>query len=741
MRAIWFLLVLVVLSHPATLTAQQNLAKIDSSPPKADQTNIKDEYKLTPEDLTYIPMTRRIEVLPELRKMRLSHERVANLDYALLVGPDDEVVVSMGDMIRYLWASGKEEDPVRMIMFRPDLVWDAVREAANVKFMGTEALEKGFDKDEGVAVDMRFIRQRVLRPFLFQYAYVSRGERITDQMVQLQYERDRMTKHRTAMGFEVRQIFLMAYVPYTVTAEDKDLRDIATRVSGNEGAVVDIRTDDDKKRRRWVPEAQRTRLAYEELSAGEKLLVPMDEGGIEKLAGVAREIYQRLEAGEDFVTLATEFSSDAKPGEVVTSSQLFGDNRILPEIVEAIKATEPGGFTPFVRTKHGFQCFLVVTKRPETFTPFDDAAPSIRRQLESAAMNAAAASFTEDLQSSPTAQVNADVLLNSEGKSLLEGDTLLATVDGQPLTYDDIFANDQMRNMFREASPEQRLKMLKDSRPFMDRLYERFAADHGMLEVPAVKERLDYYRTFAMTKRYGAEIVHERYRETTPLLYNFYVENPTIFIQREVYTYRILEKAVPPTRELRDAVVARLKSVKDSVTDEVGFDRAVRAESDNPNHRENGGLNEKVFFGELPVTLRQQFRDAKPGTMIGPLEANGRLMLVYLVGMEKDYMPPFEKAFQKAADEYERRVQENIRKMALIQYLEKNQVRVSEALLSDPEQVGEQGTGIAAHPKKMDPNWDPSMGDPLIEDRTTTPTAASTDAQSEPSVGATAVGE
>jgi hypothetical protein len=357
LRRLFFSLSLLSVLFVAPVRAQDASA---TSGTERDLDAVPARYKLSEKDKAYLPYLEEWDILPDLERAKLDETTLSNPDLPLLLG-DGGWQMTVGQLNATLWANGHQAGAAKMLEFNRDLILEHIPHSAFVGLVREEAVEKGYADSAGVKSDMVLARDMVLKPVLTQYAWQTRGQPITDQMVELAYEREKMTKFRRAMGFEVRQIFLMAYEPYEVQRGDT-LPSIARKISGTEAAVTEIRSNDRRRAKRWVPESQQDRLAFEPLSAGEKLLVPMDKGGMEKLWSIARQIEGRLEQGEDFEALAREFSNDDHPGEIVNSASLQGEARILPEIRLALQETPVGEATPFLRTKHGLQKFLVISQ-------------------------------------------------------------------------------------------------------------------------------------------------------------------------------------------------------------------------------------------------------------------------------------------------------------------------------------------------------------------------------------------
>jgi parvulin-like peptidyl-prolyl isomerase len=84
----------------------------------------------------------------------------------------------------------------------------------------------------------------------------------------------------------------------------------------------------------------------------------------EEALALAKELVERLRAGEDFAELAREYSDD--PGSKESGGDLgwFGRGRMVPEFEEAAFSLEPGEISDPVKTMFGYHIIQVLEKDP-----------------------------------------------------------------------------------------------------------------------------------------------------------------------------------------------------------------------------------------------------------------------------------------------------------------------------------------------------------------------------------------
>ena len=104
----------------------------------------------------------------------------------------------------------------------------------------------------------------------------------------------------------------------------------------------------------------------------------------------AEELHARIVAGEDFATLAGEFSDD--PGSKTQGGSLSWVSRgqTVPAFEEAAFALMPGEMSGVVETQFGYHIIVLDERRPSQAVPFEEAKPQIveflRQQLLQAEM-------------------------------------------------------------------------------------------------------------------------------------------------------------------------------------------------------------------------------------------------------------------------------------------------------------------------------------------------------------------
>jgi peptidyl-prolyl cis-trans isomerase C len=105
-----------------------------------------------------------------------------------------------------------------------------------------------------------------------------------------------------------------------------------------------------------------------------------DETKKKKAMNMIKEIQNKLKKGEEFGTLATEYSqgpSSARGGDL----GYFGRGQMVKPFEESAFSLEPGEVSNVVETRFGYHLIKLTDKKPERTIPFSDVKESIEQYL------------------------------------------------------------------------------------------------------------------------------------------------------------------------------------------------------------------------------------------------------------------------------------------------------------------------------------------------------------------------
>lgn len=118
----------------------------------------------------------------------------------------------------------------------------------------------------------------------------------------------------------------------------------------------------------------------EEVSLSEIVISAEHEGGEEMARGRARDLYERLQKGESFQSLASQYSQ----GATASTGGPIGNNLIEkwhPDIVKAIEGLDTGDVSEPQETQDGFVIFYVDKRVYPTIPPLEEVESTIKNQI------------------------------------------------------------------------------------------------------------------------------------------------------------------------------------------------------------------------------------------------------------------------------------------------------------------------------------------------------------------------
>ena len=95
----------------------------------------------------------------------------------------------------------------------------------------------------------------------------------------------------------------------------------------------------------------------------------------------AEKVLTRLRRGEDFGQLAKEFSLDLPTAEKGGSMGIIEKKKVFPEIGEVLFSLKAGEISEVVKTKYGYNVFMVDEILPPEIKPFEEAREDIKKSI------------------------------------------------------------------------------------------------------------------------------------------------------------------------------------------------------------------------------------------------------------------------------------------------------------------------------------------------------------------------
>ncbi len=332
------------------------------------------------------------------------------------------------------WTVGEFEDYARLVPPRPlqerttislDLdAWSEERVRAGIEEVvlvreaasraRTEELELSPEKQNRFDHDLESIQTRV---WLVETGVLD-DRKVTDEEITAYYEQHQEEKYTIHEQLTLRHVFLSTYETHVVE-EGESLESIAEKISGDPELADRILDAETKKPRiEGSVNHEGDEMPPQALSAGETLLVPMNAQRVAEVGERAQEIWARLEAGEEFKTVATTMSENETPGRLVSISPKRDGKPVNEDMKKAFLELEDGTFSKPFRTKHGWQIIFRHKYIPESLVPLDRVEARIRNAvINDGRRERYEALMREILTDYPSLAVNDEVLAIAEEPS------------------------------------------------------------------------------------------------------------------------------------------------------------------------------------------------------------------------------------------------------------------------------------------------------------------------------------
>lgn len=151
----------------------------------------------------------------------------------------------------------------------------------------------------------------------------------------------------------------------------------------------------------------------------------------DSIRALAEDIRDRARAGEDFATLAEEYSQD--PGSAIQGGDLgfFGRGMMVPPFEEAAFALPPGEVSNVVQSTFGFHVILLEERRVPSF---ENIADEYRMQLQTERIMVAESTYLAELEGSANVRLGDDAIELVRRITAAPEDRLSRSEASSPLT-------------------------------------------------------------------------------------------------------------------------------------------------------------------------------------------------------------------------------------------------------------------------------------------------------------------
>ena len=131
---------------------------------------------------------------------------------------------------------------------------------------------------------------------------------------------------------------------------------------------------------------------------------------VKRTLAQAQDLSQRLDRGENFETLAKEFSQDVTNKDEGGLLNWVNESDLTPQIRTAIAGLKGNSVSKPIRSSFGYQLIKVVDRKASSTTSLGEAREAIVKALRDARTEQNRINFLEDLKKAKPPTINADAL-------------------------------------------------------------------------------------------------------------------------------------------------------------------------------------------------------------------------------------------------------------------------------------------------------------------------------------------
>jgi len=511
-----------------------------------------------------------------------------------------------------------------------------IKEIALSKILSDKGLKEGLKDTDDFKQAFDRWEQRELGRLLYEEVISSKVS-VTDDEVKKYYD-EHPDESKQDLSFTMRHIFLSTYKEYKVQKGDT-LYAIAKNISGDSNLAKRILGNDKNEIDLKKP-----------IKTGELLYVPMNNEEKIVVKKKIEEIKAKLDAGEDFVKLAKEYSESeaSKKGETIGPLPVPNAPKpLLSEIREAAMKTDVGKYSDIIETKHGFQIIKIESKIMPGTKPFENVKPLIENKLKRERMKKLEEEYINKLLTGPNVTSNFDILKKEETKE----DEMIFKIGDFVYTKKDFDKDAEEISLRRKEqiiTPDDKIKLAKSVL-----LQKAIIADAKEKKLDQKDEYKNDYKKFEIgiiSNLMVKKLVDDQVKFEEPELKEYYEKNKEQYKIPKQVDADIIVKNLPvgpqPSEEARKAdeekVVNKLKELRDKIIKgEAKFEEMAEKESEDPSSKNKGKL------GLInPAIKGNEFKDAvdkmKIGEISEPVKYGYNYAIVRLNKIEEEKMRPFD---------------------------------------------------------------------------------------------------
>ncbi len=566
-------------------------------------------------------------------------------------------------------------------MARGEVLEELGRYLAAHDVMAERAREEGLELTDEQRNHIENTSSQYASSLLFEEEIAGQfGEPAEEELHEL-YEEQKDERFHQQEELRMRHIYVSTYEPYRVEAGDT-LESIAREISGEEEKAEYILSDETKRpRHEGLGEEEEEGLPPRALVEGEMLLVPVSGEAEEEARARIDAAYERLEAGEDFRTVAREMSENENPGQLWVIRPAEQERPVMPELMDTFRSLGDREFSEPLRTRHGFQIVYRERYQPEGYRPFEEVRTTLESTYRRDDRARVLTAFYEDLVGDERVVSIDEGLIERSAEEAEPGD-ILVRIGEDEFTREDITAID------REFMESEECRDLEGFRGFLARttrfqgpLVVQYMEAEGYKDRPMVHWIGEAMENTFLAESYLNSAVRARLDQTTEdELLAYFEEHSQRYAEPE--SYELYGIAVPVDEgleedEAREAAVTRLTEAVRGIETLEDFKAA--ADRTNPagerRFREGGRWGTRRA-GQLEDPDLSAIRATNAPGRTEVVFSNNEARTYWVQEAREEHRPPFEEVRERVENNYRAARRDPLREEILHQYKTLAQVEV-----------------------------------------------------------------
>ncbi len=509
--------------------------------------------------------------------------------------------------------------------------------------------------------------QALLNRIYYEKEIVPALNNLTEKVAREFYDKNLDERFTQPAQTVIRALHVSTYE--MVTAEEGDtLTELATQISGSAEAAKRILHAVSPFYLRQTPAELDDKVLSSPLTAGEVVLVPLNEDAVSSATRLAERLREKLVDGRTIDELAAETKDEdfvVSATEPVRFSSAAG---FWDELTRTANTMEGTSISEVVKTPMGLNILVIEDRTTTKVVDFDAVKGQLvekvttdeeqRRQT----VEQTREEILDRLWKKYNVQVNRNAIsrANYQGADALTTDTAIVQVDDFKYTLNDFLSDIRLTGKdWGQLTEAERMEVVKVAPAITNHVIAREARDLKLTNDPEYKQAIDGIIESEIVAEYRRRNLDPgNARVTDAELRSYYNDHLDKYTSAAQVTLREISKRInmtlPPATKAEEIEKAKasLSEIRSRITSEEDFAQLARRESQAISTRSRGGLIGTVnddFRGEA---FKNQLRQLKPGEISEPFLYGSEVMIVRLDDRTAPTVQPFEEVRRRIMVDY-----------------------------------------------------------------------------------------